>query len=378
MGYSAADESFTHQLPLPFDEVHDPDPTWSDRCYFFAASPDGTVLLASGYGNNPNTQSGLGYCKVTLADGRHWDLMAGRPVKGADRGDLSAGPMRWMCLEPLKRWKLEIGPNDSGIEWELYYEPTAPMWELLPIKFEGKNGRIIADLYHMKEPGRWSGWVSIEGERLSVDGFHGGRDRTFGLRVADEIDFWLWIDAGFDDRAIEAWIFESSDGTVKYVDGGITRADGTLSKRFVKLEHEVEFDGDRKRPARAVLGFTDEDGTSYRLTADAPQQDVNVYYGLPMAHCKYVDLGSGAYFLHYRWDSTNRDELEETEGKSMSVDQLMRFHFDGQTGWGIFELLLGGDGYPRYPNWRAMDMSAFRQDKSPVDRLTPDDGVANE
>ena len=62
----------------------------------------------------------------------------------------------------------------------------------------------------------------------------------------------------------------------------------------------------------------------------------------------------------------------------MSVDQLMRFHFDGQTGWGIFELLLGGDGYPRYPNWRAMDMSAFRQDKSPVDRLTPDDGVANE
>jgi hypothetical protein len=30
--------------------VHDPDPTWSDRCYFFAASPDGTLLLAAGYG----------------------------------------------------------------------------------------------------------------------------------------------------------------------------------------------------------------------------------------------------------------------------------------------------------------------------------------
>ena len=41
MGYSAADESFTHQLPRPFDEVHHPDGSWSDRCYFFAHSPDG-------------------------------------------------------------------------------------------------------------------------------------------------------------------------------------------------------------------------------------------------------------------------------------------------------------------------------------------------
>ena len=88
MVYSAADESFTHQLPTTFDQVHDPDPTWSDRCYFFAASPDGTLLLASGYGNNPNTGTGLGYVKVSLADGRHWDLLSGRPVTGDDRGDL--------------------------------------------------------------------------------------------------------------------------------------------------------------------------------------------------------------------------------------------------------------------------------------------------
>lgn len=40
MGYSAADESFAHQLPATFDQVHSADPTWSDRCYFFAASPD--------------------------------------------------------------------------------------------------------------------------------------------------------------------------------------------------------------------------------------------------------------------------------------------------------------------------------------------------
>ncbi|HEY9263437.1 MAG TPA: hypothetical protein VIQ11_02390, partial [Mycobacterium sp.] len=158
MGYSAADESFTHQLPTTFDQVHDPDPTWSDRCYFFAASPDGTMLLASGYGNNPNTGTGLGYVKVSLADGRHWDLLAGRPVGGDGRDDLSAGPMSWTCVEPLKKWRLDVVPNASGIAWELYYEPTAPMWELLPMKVRDADGRRLADMYHMKEPGRWTGW----------------------------------------------------------------------------------------------------------------------------------------------------------------------------------------------------------------------------
>lgn len=372
MGYSAADESFTHQLPMTFDQVHSLDPTWSDRCYFFAASPDGKLLLASGYGNNPNTGTGLGYAKVSLADGRHWDLLAGRPVTGDDRGAVGAGPLKWTCVEPLKKWRLDVEPNGSGIEWELYYEPTAPMWELLPMKVHDESGRLIVDMYHMKEPGRWSGWVQIDGERISVDGFHGGRDRTFGVRVADKIDFWLWLDAGFEDHAIEAWVIESSDGTVQYVDGGITRNDGTLSSRFVKIEHEIEFDGDRKRPANAALVFTDEDGKTYRVDAAATHQAVDAYYGLPMAHCQYEDLGGGAYFIHFLWDSNDPAQLAETEGKSMAVDQLMRFSYEGHEGQGIFELLLGGQGYQRYPNWTAMDMSAFTQDKTPAQRLPAD------
>ena len=90
--------------------------------------------------------------------------------------------------------------------------------------------------------------------------------------MSDKIDFWLWLDAGFNDHAIEARIIEASYGTVNYVDGGITHSDGTLSKRFVKIEHDVEFDRERKRPVRAVLVLTDEDGRTYRVTADAPGQ----------------------------------------------------------------------------------------------------------
>ena len=44
----------------------------------------------------------------------------------------------------------------------------------------------------------------------------------------NEIDFWLWLDAGFEDRAIEAWVFETVDGEVTYVDDGITHTDGIV------------------------------------------------------------------------------------------------------------------------------------------------------
>jgi len=167
------------------------------------------MLLASGYGNNPNTRTAMGYVKVSLADGRHWDLLAGRPVTGDDRGEVGAGPMRWTCVEPLKKWRLDVEPTTPASPGS---STTNPPPEVGVIADEGARQRRPAAGGHVSHEGtgRWTGWVEIDGQRISVDGFHGGRDRTFGVRVADKIDFWLWLDAGFEDRAIEAWIIESS------------------------------------------------------------------------------------------------------------------------------------------------------------------------
>ena len=299
-----------------------------------------------------------------MADGRHWDLNVGRRITGADRGDLYAGPMRWTCVEPLERWKVELAPNDSGIEWEMYYEPRAPMWELLPMYIE-RDGRTIVDMFHIKESGTWTGWVEINGQRTSIDGWPGGRDRTFGVRVADEINFWLWLDAGFEDRAIQAWLIEDHDGNVLYVDGGVTHTDGTVSKRIVKIDHQISFDGDLKRPSQTVLDFTDEDGATFRVTAESPHQHVNVYYGKPLPTAAVQKYMPGEYLLHFPWNSADRDDLVALEASAMSIDQLMRFDWEGRTGHGVFEILTGSDSIARYPNWPPMDMTTFRQAPAP-------------
>jgi hypothetical protein len=136
------------------------------------------------------------------------------------------------------------------------------------------------------------------------------------------------------------------DGTFQGVDGGFTFDDNRLSKRFVSFQHDITFDGERKRPRHADIAFVDEDGETFRVTAHAKHQDVNANYGSGSSRRQ---MGDG--MSYYKWNSTDSTDLDEIESNLLAIDQLMEFEFAGLTGHGIFELLVRGDHYERYPNW---------------------------
>jgi hypothetical protein len=343
VAYGDWDDYLIHQSPTTLDHVQDSDSHWTDRFYFNCHARDGSALLTTGYGVFPNQQIAHGYAKLALADGRHWDVAAVRPCVD-DRWNNVAGPMRWTVLEPRKRWRLELGPNEAGLEWDIEYQARAPIWELNPI-FGRKRGRVIVNQMHIQQSANYRGWVECDGERFDVDGYYGSRDRTWGIRDHMSVDMWIWFAAQFDDRAIAAWVWERRDGQVMYVDGGFCHEDGTVSSRFVAMDHDVRFDGGLKRPLAAAVVFTDEDGKRHEVRAVAEHPEVDVYYG------KMLERGTEP-LQWQRWNSTDRELLRRVEAAAVSSDQLMRYELDGMVGYGIFEMYSAGDGYERYaPNW---------------------------
>ena len=100
--------------------------------------------------------------------------------------------------------------------------------------------------------------------------------------------------------------------------------------------------------------FTDEDGREYR------ERGVTASRRHRVLQHRIVARAVRRRLLYYVWNGNDDAALTEIESKTVSFDQLMRFEMDGMTGMGIFELLVGGDRYPRYPAWgfRSLDAGA--------------------
>ena len=254
--------------------------------------------------------------------------------------------MKWTCVEPLKHWRLEMRPNPSGLSWEIDYTVRAPLWEFLPMVIRDR-GTTIVDMQHIQQAGTYRGWIEFEGQRIEIDDWHGSRDRTFGIRRSDKLDFWIWFSAQFEDRAMHAYLWEDSNGTVQFMDGGFCHVDGGLSERLVRLVHDVKFDGSLKRMASASLLFVDANGKEYPVQATTSHPETNVYYGYPDPENTQRE-GALSWDI---WDATDPSRLQSVEQRALSIDQVMRYEHEGMVGHGIFEIFASRRGPSRYPNW---------------------------
>src|SRR3546814_3464752 len=84
------------------------------------------------------------------------------------------------------------------------------------------NGtRLFMDYTRMTQNGRWSGWLSVDGERIAIGtDWTGTRDRSWGIRPVGTSEpqpppegnfnqfFWLWTPCNFADRSL---FFHSND-----------------------------------------------------------------------------------------------------------------------------------------------------------------------
>ncbi len=194
------------------------DRNFYDRYFFNGYAADGSVFFAAAMGFYP--QLGIvdaAFC--VLIDGVQHNLRASRRSMG-ERLDLSVGPIAITIDAPLETLTLSIVANDGPLAGDLQF--TARHFPIEEPRFTRRNGtRLFMDYTRMTQNGHWSGWLTVDGQRVDVGkDWAGTRDRSWGIRPVGASEpqpppqgnfsqfFWLWTPCNFADRSL---FFHSND-----------------------------------------------------------------------------------------------------------------------------------------------------------------------
>jgi hypothetical protein len=282
--------------------------------------------------------------------------------------DSSAGPMRVEVLEPMRRIRLAIEPNDTEIECDLTFHAKAP-----PVQ-EPKNhmwdgSRLIMDAQRFTQYGTWEGFFSIKGRRFEVKRGEviGNRDKSWGMRPVGEYEegapsklttdpavYWIWSPIHFDGFCTHFLTRELPDGYAEeiaasivktYPDAqevpkGIVEAD---EEKMVSATNVIRWKSGTRWPEAATLGFVKRDGTKLEIELEPifRFQMMGIGYQHPeWGHAVWRDE------LEIGYESWKLDEVEADEYCSIHVHNVVRAKMGDQTGIGILETIVFGRHEP--------------------------------
>ena len=245
----------------------------------------------------------------------------------------SAGPFSYEVVEPMKTWHVAVGPNQTGVEFDLTWRARTPAWYgEIAVK---ENGLLTAAFDHLFQSGFYDGTLTIDGETSQIEGWYGQRDRSRGVRtMSGGQGLHIWYQAQFADRSVGFILVEDRQHARRFLEGAVMHVDGGLDT-IVDVGHDLHFDENLDLVTGRVEVAT-ESGARYVIDTDAS------------AGGGY--MAGGGYGGHHGRPA-GRDHVEHdvypldgsvsprTVGTSLT-DRLAAFTWDGQPGLGIFEFAL--------------------------------------
>ncbi|MDN5757952.1 MAG: hypothetical protein L0H59_05380 [Tomitella sp.] len=366
-----------HQIAEVIRHTGPSDRNFYDR-YYFNCHPrlDGEeepLFLIIGLGQYPNLGVVDGFAVLRRGDD-HLVVRASKAL-GADRMDTSVGPLRVEVLEGLRRLRVVLEPTaeNPALAFDLTFTANAPA-VLEARHFDRQLERVVFDTQRFVQPGTWSGSLSVDGATIAVtdDGWHGNRDRSWGVRPvgepeppgrradpeesADSCFFWIYAVMQFADFVIITIMQEDADGRRIVEDASrVWRDSDRPPEPLGTPVHALRFRSGGREVEEAILTF------------HRPRPDGGLDESLRVT-CRpvlpnYIGVGTG-YGLEQDWRhgmwqgplavEQLRHDVAAIEGwKRMlcPVDNLTRFELvEGgvtQEGEGLFEVAVIGT-YHRY------------------------------
>jgi len=334
------DEFPVHTTPYPVSYIPSTDYNWDEGYYFGVLNPDEKIFFCTGFRVNPNTDMIGGYALFNLG-GVQRTFRFSRCWR--QDYNLRVGPFRVEFIEPLKKIRLVLEDNESGIAFDIYWEGTSPA-HLEEHHSAERRGRRTTDQSRYSQPGRTSGTLSWGDRSWDVGeaGWFGVRDHSWGLYVerppfaanpkwlppvpanpnARAMRFWVVFDA--DGLSGFYHMHEDAEGVQRKLDdvfgtpfgGTFSRGWDTETIELAGANHRIEFQPGTRIMKRATVTLTDVQGRTWiqELEAAAPPWVIQTMGYTPGS---WKDGGS---FHSYHGSETLATEWDEFDFSQQPFD----------------------------------------------------------
>ncbi len=279
-----SDEQFTHQVVETFASVGQSDPAWAEKVCGMAATKDGSLQIAFGFGKYTNRNVVDAYAGIARGK-EQWVVRASRALND-DPESVNAGPIEYEVIEPLHKVRISLAANEhQAISFEILFESIVPcVMEEREDRRDMHGFRKATDQLRYHQTGVASGWLEVDGVRTDImsEDWVCTRDKSWGIRpqvglpLADmEPDFHQQI-----PQALAIWnpmLFERADGS-RYafhhyylqfsgpgfmhqkVQGGLETEQGPAD-RIVGMTPSIRFESSSKRLQEGTFEFHMDDGS---------------------------------------------------------------------------------------------------------------------
>ena len=276
------DDLIGHQLPTTFDQIDNSDPAWMERLWYTGHPIDKLNLIFDiGLGYHPNRNVMDAFAGVAI-EGKQWNFRVSRQLR-PDPLNTPVGPLKIIVLEGLKRHRLILEPNDSGLEFDFEFLATMSPHEETP-HMRRRDGRVTENMARAQQLGRYQGWLKVDGQHIeiSADNWYGQRDHSWGVRSEMRTDethppltfyppfLYTWTTAQFKNRGLHIFFKERAPGDKIYISGEEVFAPGNrVSSRnqLTDVAHHLNWHEDSlgQSLASGELSLTFADGRQKKV-----------------------------------------------------------------------------------------------------------------
>ncbi len=347
-----------HQTREPLAHPADASRNVYDRYFFHGYARDASLYFAVALGVYPN-RGVMDAAFSVVRRGEQVSVHASRRAP-VERTETRVGPLSIDVLEPMRRLRVRVAPNPSGIEAELLFRARTEALEE-PRQIRRHEGRVFMDATRFTQWGGWEGNLRCDGDSLALtpETHPGARDRSWGVRPVGEPEggapgapaqvFFLWSPVHFGRFCTHVGLFEESSGRPWHAHAAVVPALGDGAPMEADpVGKRVRWRPGTRRVAEAALELVTREGSKLEIALE-PLLDFQMlgigYLNPEWGHGVWKgDEAVGAS----RWKSADLDPLDP---RHVHVQQLCRARLrgmggDGEEGIGVLEQLAIGPHAP--------------------------------